>query len=488
MACIQWHPINKFKYGFLQLELDENTKSLLLRKRHYIQSVSIKLSDKDFQDQVDLSQNSLILNLLDDECLQKVFGYLNLTDLSNIADVCVRFDEQSKKTFSSKFSERYVRFKKEWEKNSKFFVKFGALIKSLEVDQELIYYVEAEDESEVEPLEFALQYCNPSILKRLCLKNFIIGHYMTSGKLRPYFKNLEALSLTDCDGLSQDMDFETQTKLVQELMSICTKLKSLHLIVNTHLVFTMTTECFNIYLSYNTTLTKLVINCGETLTSSDIIRLIAQNIPNLQSLDFDAHINNTRNFQDDIQCLSNLNSLKELKLNFCRFTVAPLVKSLIEKNVPIECLKIYKGKIDSDGIENILKMKTLKTLAIDSSTDFTEVHLIRVAKELPQLKKLAFCNPTSFREKSVKASTLMELLTCAKKLSSLYILFVDLDHFEMSDYNEMLDIIQNREEKLGFSIKIISEIYLEELNMKTRMKNGELFSIYTEWYCDPYDY
>lgn len=93
----------------------------------------------------------------------------------------------------------------------------------------------------------------------------------------------------------------------------------------------MSTECFNIYFSYNTTLTKIVIYSGETLTSSDTIRLIGQNIPNLQVLDFDANIRNTKDFQENIQYLSNLNSLKVLKLNFYRFTVTPLMKSFMKK-------------------------------------------------------------------------------------------------------------------------------------------------------------
>lgn len=115
------------------MELNENTKGSMLRMRHHIENVPLKLSELDFRDQVDVSQDSLILNLLDDDCLQKVFGYLNLCDLTNVADVCVRFEEQSMKTFSTDFSKKSIKHI-EWNQNLKSLPKFGSLIQSLEVD------------------------------------------------------------------------------------------------------------------------------------------------------------------------------------------------------------------------------------------------------------------------------------------------------------------------------------------------------------------
>lgn len=45
---------------------------------------------------------SNILNALNDDCLQEIFKLLKVTDLTNVAGVCKRFNEQAKITFDFK--------------------------------------------------------------------------------------------------------------------------------------------------------------------------------------------------------------------------------------------------------------------------------------------------------------------------------------------------------------------------------------------------
>lgn len=52
----------------------------------------------------EVQQTAPILVILDDDCLLEIFRQLDFEDLPNVANVCIRFNENAKKIYSSKYS------------------------------------------------------------------------------------------------------------------------------------------------------------------------------------------------------------------------------------------------------------------------------------------------------------------------------------------------------------------------------------------------
>lgn len=56
-----------------------------------------------------IEQDAPILVILDDDCLLEIFRQLDFEDLSNVASVCIRFNQNAKKIYSKNYRARPIR-------------------------------------------------------------------------------------------------------------------------------------------------------------------------------------------------------------------------------------------------------------------------------------------------------------------------------------------------------------------------------------------
>lgn len=86
------------QHGLIEFKTAKTAEIVLATKNHCIEgcNVDVKVAEP-------WHQPDHILNALDDFCLGKVFSNLNLVDLANAANVCVRFNQQAKVLFSVKY-------------------------------------------------------------------------------------------------------------------------------------------------------------------------------------------------------------------------------------------------------------------------------------------------------------------------------------------------------------------------------------------------
>lgn len=423
-------------------------KKVLAKQTHRIGNCYLKVKPAELR-----HQPLHIFTALNDDCLREVFGYLDLMDLMNAAQVCVRFNQQAKETFAAKYkvcnldfdSMKYKRIT--IHQADDMLRLFGEMIHTLKVDQFFI-------ETEIPILRIASRYC--TALKELELTNFT--WFPNLKKIRPIFKHLEKLHLNHCKF----------SNTLRNLSNVCMELKSLRLngcdmlsckgIINqfVKLEDAQFNECIDLdgcavesFIEMNSNLIKFSMTQNGEWMSTRHIHSIGQNLNHLLELEIDEEIY----YMDKqiMQNLSQLDKLKVLKLNFNELAVTPLLKSFVEKEVPIEYLKLINGAIDSETIDYISKMKGVKTLElIQSDGEITDEHLIQLTKELPQLSELYVKDPPT----DITTIGLKKMLPHANKLSLLHLESVHSISIDVDDYKAMLETVKRRPEKVKLLIKI----------------------------------
>lgn len=367
----------------IQFKTTEDANSVLSHGAHRIVDWIVNAKAAEL-----CEQPSNILNALNDDCLRKIFLYLDMKTLIKAAEVCIRFNERAKETFANKFNvlDLYYLRKFKPAKLDRFFENFGAVIRSLEMYQEF---------NSVKDLERATKYCTS--LKSLKLWNLRIGEQLTE-QLKPLFTTLESLTLIEC-GLEGDSTC---------LISTCVDLKMLDLyfcdigdgkcieqqfkkleeaIIS---ICGVSSETIINFIKKNPTLEKLTLE-NDAIHESKLIQTVIAVLPNLTELTINKDAGDVVDLTDHFSKLLQLTSLKVLKLNFNSLPIAPFVENLIASNLPIEHFGILGGKINRDTINSISKMTNIKALELPLSMgNLTDDYSVQLAKALPKLEQLHF--------------------------------------------------------------------------------------------------
>lgn len=327
MENVRFHSKDEFQYGFVQFKSADTAQTVLDHGCwHRIGKGSVKVKAADLHHQPDFGRKPVnpllvpppldshlhILIALNDDCLREVFAYFDLFDLSNAANVCTRFNQHATAMFENKYKDLDLsRENRGFQKISKeefdnIFQHFGSLIRTLKIDKLSLV-------DKVPFLRTASRYC--TALKQLEMCSFpITGKLM---KNRQLFEKLEELYLDYCEF----------GKKVNDLHSVCPELKSLKLedcdmnmskwlkhnfpkLNEFELI-----DCYNIdedsvnsFIQMNTSLTKLSIDCIDDWATSEPIRSIGLNLPELRELEIDQDICDMA--VADVVCLGQLRALK----------------------------------------------------------------------------------------------------------------------------------------------------------------------------------
>lgn len=376
--------------------------------------------------------------------------------MSVCADVCVRFQQHAIDAFKLKYKHAVrigygSEFKGQPDKFEAMLRNFGPLIHSLDVDHSIFKTTDAAD-----VLKMISKYT--SALKELQLYNFEIAEHVND--VHPLFAKLETLSLSYC----------TFTNGAEKLLAPCAELKCLRIgrvawdnccidqtfpkleEVRLAECSTIDNDEFKKFITSNPTIKKLSIDDNSELKSGGIIHLIGQHLKNLVELEIDQEsFERTGQFQKCTLSLSRLCSLKKLTLNYNGNAVAPLMKKLAEKAVPLEYLTLKKGSIDSSAIKSMSELIKLNEIEMENIKNLTDDHVVMLAKELPQLHALRLEGSTA---EDITIIGLRNMLDHAKTLSHLVLECASNIQITMNDYQSMLKSVQIRPKKIKLEIEI----------------------------------
>lgn len=423
----------------------------------------------------------LILHVLSDECLMKVFGRLHLRDLCNVAEVCKRFERNAQEMFKLTYSKLDIRELLEGDRNDsdhlktrelsenfkrpakQLFHNFGSMIQALTLTG-------TDDESgmdEHDLLILAKMHCTS--LKDLTL----IGMYEDesfSNDLRLMFAGLETLNLEWC------APRRTKSHNLKRLLSGCLELRSLrvehcsamvwleHTFPKLELLdisdyFEYCHKMFDQFLERHGNLRTLIY--GKYCWSSEILATIGNCLPKLETLrysyqeiDDDLLMGEDERTQNkNILHLSKLKSLKTLstQLNGAD-SMKLLIDALFEENIPIERLEMLNSMINKDLVISLSKITSMEALSL-VNCELDKVSLIELAIQLPMLSELEL--DTS----GLTMSQITEMLPFAKHLSVLKIGSVKSTvQINIVDYQSILKVVKGRDNGIQLCIILISDI------------------------------
>lgn len=347
-------------------------------------------------------QMVIILDRLNDFCLRKVFEFLHLKDLSNTAEVCVRFKRNAEEVFKSKFTNVDIRkmlecdddYHKEWFMvrwlSAKFiksvehlFRNFGRFIEALRVTGR----GEGDGMDENELLTLVKTYC--SSLKELTL--YEMGRDDDfSTELRPLFARLEKLTvsngyvdvcdsfvaiLSDCRDLKQLHVWGPATIWMNHKFP---KLETFVIVNNWEFDYTE----FESFLESHENLRTLRYDDRDIM--SQFFAMMSRRLPKLESFSCNvAGVDDDDEEEEDenILQLSKLQSLRNLTFTCELDSLKRLVDALEKDNTPIEVFEIVDCQIDRELIHGLSKLKSMKTLKL-TRCEILEETLINLTKHL----------------------------------------------------------------------------------------------------------
>lgn len=496
---VRVHSKETFQYGFVQFKTSDAASMVLSRSRHRIVNCWVKVKAADFWHQPDCNaraahpqfpppdfdSDSNIINALNDDCLRVIFKHLSLVDLVNAAQVCVRFNQHAQQVFSSKhrdvvINERSSIFNRSMNHDERLQIlgsmleNFSSSIRSLTISPVCGRF---DNDTHGQTLQLIEKHA-ASHLKELKL----VGFQFRTKLVQSTFSHIENLQLIRCSmNNNQKGTMATAENLKvlhieasdwkQRLINLrFDTVKEIHLIRNSKLS--------NFQLSHFVatcpSLNKLVIKENEGINSVGVIRLIGQRLPNLVELELDQEFT-LNQFQKTVENLSQLKSLKSLKLNFNDLAIAPLMKGLVANKVPIEQLTLKVGSISNDAIEAISQLKQIKSLELIDMDDLKSVHMIDLVKNLPLLQHFTL-EGTSGDE--LDCTTLMNIVAHGTKLSNIDLTSIDyILTIHDEDYKTMLKSVQNRPEKLQLTIEVSSRGTVIEFDEELLEKNRDWLNI-----------
>lgn len=444
-------------FGFVQFKLADVAETVILKSPFKIGELNVEVKaaypwhQPDFIHMPpDQQSDSHILNVPDD-CFRIIFNRMSLLELTNAANVCTRFQKLAQVAFDSKFKgivkiRSYSEFANRPSAFEKMLRTFGASIHSIDISTMSVGM------NDVDVLELIGKHTTLA-LKNLRLEGFNFHSQM---------KKIARLLFGRPESLIFDNEYNCKLNYTKiNLLKYCNELKVLKILDVMALKFgykfpklevahfsnnmsfgRLRFQELNKFFTRNPTLKKLIIR-EVSVFEPIIFSLIGQKLPNLEELELQINMND--HFHPHILDLGRLSLLKAFKIKcICISSIAPLMETLAENHLPIECLNISLASITDETITHLSKLNRIETLTFKSVSDLTNDQIIELVKELPKLKVLSF---------------IMDFL-CAEDIT-----------FTDHDYGKLLQAVQNRREKVPLRIQINSYVIVSE---EILSKNDEL--------------
>lgn len=402
---------------------------------------------------------------LNDDCLLAIFEQLDPSTLSHIAETCSRLSELARYQFRIKHTAFSTALLVEHGSPNiammkKILVNFGDLIKSLQLFCSLFGET---PKTSYDLLKLVKQNC-PN-MKALTLEDYNSSHNME--KLKPMFQTIETLVLDNCTLNMNDLGATNLKSLKIQGGGNSSRLidrnfEQLEEVSFEDLDYFDDSVVIE-FIDQNPTLKRLSL-VGCELLSTRICDAIS-NLKQLEELEIHQYYRRRSDelFNSDLMQLASMTKLKVLKLNCTKMSVSCLLEGFVKNKIAIEHLELVNGRIDDATHENIIKMKTIKTLGLNGMAGLIEHHILSFVKELKLLANLYIKTETR-----INRSTLRLMVRDGNQLSSVKIdspLLLDID-----TYNAMLETIRKREHNTRLDLTIYGNE--EQLGVPQSIANG----------------
>lgn len=477
--------------GLIEFKKVESASAVLFSETHHIDgcAVQVKFAESCYQP-------DHILKALDDDCLREILSYLNALDLSKAAAVCTRFNGLAKSKFSTHKYRKMDLTKCGYGEAKTALKHFGPLCQSIDIGGYNLF-PKSSGTVDGENVLSLIDECCTTTLEELKLNGF---HFK---KERQFRRNARFPIHDD----TVWMQFQASLKKIYlnrcylskstgNLLFDCNELKVLHLEKCSvdggtyvqkfdNLDELRLTEIrgfdgglLNRFIELNPTLTKLAVCRIEfPIHPSNIIATVVKNLRNLEEFELDMLVLQPAQIEKFVKCviiLSTVTSLKVLKLNLNNLPCGLPSRAFVMKDTPIEYMQLSHGKISTKCVTYITQMKRLKVFELNEIAGLIDDHMIELAKGLGhQLEKLRFTGSTAV---NVTMDGLKNMLPYATKLNLLSLGSTKIK-IDAESYEVMLNILQNRPEKVKFLLKLRDSGGKVEVSEKVLMENDDVFSI-----------
>lgn len=424
---------------------------------------------------------------LNDDCLAEVFQYLHLIDLAVIADVCSRFRGNALSHFvRTKHKDlilwkiMYQRYGRALPENKRLMLKstakilrnFGTFIRSMVLN----------DHNSKECIELLSTHCL-EMLTDLNLCFVKITDDMAIDE-RPLFRNLRTLHLNGCE--YPDLFLKMLPIWSPELRKLV--LHSRGSSLRTKVSFDGLCQTFpklvTVSFVYNHDLTyrdiEEFLKCNPQLKEIEIvdyfevnaciIQSIAKYVPEIETIWFQ---NLCQTNQEIPKCLGNLYKLRSFKsaignvYDSSTFTSSAIYE-ICASEIPLEHLRLQNIDLNLTAdqfIDNLSKLKSLRTLRLDYVRNLSTFHILALCKHLKGLTKLILnrCNDNSLPDLS--GNNLLEFIQNAENLQEFWILN-NCRHkkyrIDADTYNKMVEIVERRRDKLHLVLLLDEEVFMAD--------------------------
>lgn len=462
IESIELYTKHAHQFGSIEFKSSDAARRVLSYSIHHISPVAA------FAVNLATEQNSKLLKTLNNDCLRKIFQYLNIKDLSKAADVCIRFNQLAVDAFVTDHRQDLVKidlkncwlnakYFRKFDENEAIFRNFGALVKSLQIKNN-IWINKQRILFGTIMLNAASEYITTGSLTELHLSGIEFNEEMTN--IRSLFEHLEVLSLTNCNLHSYPGHFlNTCFKLKSLRINCCElsqgtidyrfpKLEELDFRISEKLHYFH----LNILIRLNPTLRKVKLEFDE-LYSVEFFDVLRQNLPNLMELDIKRSCHSFDFYHDQwkmARILSQLKTLKVLKLNYLStvYFIASLCSKMVENNVAIEHLELCDECIADNIISSVAQFKQLKFVKFCKIYNLNDDDLVQLAQELPRLEQLHLENCWN-----ITFDGIAQIVAHANKLSSLLFHPEYGMRLNKNNYQHLLQSIQNRPDQLPLTIE-----------------------------------
>lgn len=364
---------------------------------------------------------------LGDECLQKVFRYLNLLDLCTVADVCSRFGQNAKTCFvnSKKTDLIFMEDIKSdgdsevqtVDKTSKILRQFGAYFTKFDGEDwpnNRIGHWSRRSQVECQRriFELLIQYCSGTLVE---LKFFGINiNDKMVPLMKPLLEGLEILQMNWIRTGQAFLDMLPQWSMNLRELTLCYYFGYDGLLNGQVLRYDRFHMRFN-------KLVKIVLEATDGLTNRDIEEMLKRN-PQLKKIEFHRCRNVDRGMfasianhvpdveflrfdaipflRQDVQYFGQFRNLTSLRIyptskHLKSEHIVLLIHQIAEASIPLETLELFsvnfhKNRSDaSQFVGGVSKLKSLDKLTLRMLQYLPTSHHYIICKNLSQLREIS---------------------------------------------------------------------------------------------------
>lgn len=335
-----------------------------------------------------------IINGLPDECLLEIFKHLEVKDLSNAADTCVKFRAIAKDTFVNKFTKLNEPTIDQMDARTlaRCLRNFGANIRSYVLSCKKMFFG-----SEQRYLELFCQHCaiEETAINELTINNLstpLIKNF--SEPLKLLFSNLKSLRLSECGDMTKLLRNCTELTDLWLSLVLCPGFCDLKLpkleklfayLYNGILIFT--NNSLGRFIRYHRTLKSLSIPLNRQMETS-IIRDVALNLVHLEELTFMDEWQLSRDVAEaNFMRLAELRFLKKLHLNCSGISLDRFFKALIDAETPVKDLSLECLNLNTSVQQSLSMMTEMESLTL-KRLNLVDGQIMKVVQRMPHLKNL----------------------------------------------------------------------------------------------------